>query len=100
MDTELGDDLPDYERYEVRKIFDILQEIYSTIHQKADGELASRQSFSESKIDKLFDKMMLKKLQDQRDQLTIETISEMRYFHQKIETDTRSFIGRMLYQMM
>ena len=68
---------------------EILQQTYSAINPSPSGSKASA-PFSEAKIDQLFDTMMLKKLQEQKENITVATVSEMRFEYKIRLWDNRS----------
>ena len=78
VNFQLPPNIPTYERHEIDQIIEILQQTYRAISTKKSAGSKST-AFSESKIDELFDTMMLKKLQEQKEHLTIATVSEMRF---------------------
>ena len=79
LNIQLPPSIPPYERHEIDQIIEILQQTYRAISTRTNPGSTSISTFSEAKIDELFDAMMLKKLQEQKDHLTIATVSEMRF---------------------
>lgn len=87
------DGIPDFEQNEVIKIMSVLQETFLGLFNITDKwdililAITSKEktdekteSFSEAQIEELFNDIMLKKLEEHKQHLTVKTIAEMRSY--------------------
>ena len=87
------DGIPDFEQNEVTKIIDVLQETFlgqlnftdkrnfwTLAITSKDKRDEKTESFSEAQIEELFNDIMLKKLEEHKQHLTVKTIAEMRSY--------------------